>query len=80
MRNPSAETRFAGMTDVELPEKGREQTRCLAERLGCQKITAVYASPLGRTVEAADSCVSRAEEEERAKLGESRTQHLVLVF
>ena len=68
------------MTDVELSEEGREQTRCLAERLSCQKITAVYASPLGRTFEPADSCVSRAEEGERAKLGESCTLHLVLVF
>ena len=62
------------------PKKVGNKPDCLAERLGCQKITAVYVSPLGRTVEAADSCVSRAEEEERAKLGESRTQHLVLMF
>jgi probable phosphoglycerate mutase len=49
----SAEDRFAGETDVELSEKGREEARRLAERLRGEKITAVYASPLGRTVETA---------------------------
>ena len=49
----SAEDRFAGVTDVELSEEGREQARRLAERLRHEKITAVYASPLGRTVETA---------------------------
>jgi broad specificity phosphatase PhoE len=49
----SAEDRFAGATDVELSDEGREQTRRLAERLRDEKITAVYASPLGRTVETA---------------------------
>jgi broad specificity phosphatase PhoE len=47
----SAEDRFAGSTDVELSDEGREQTRRLAERLSREKITAIYASPLGRTVE-----------------------------
>lgn len=49
----SAEDRFAGETDVELSEKGREEARRLAERLRGEKIAAVYASPLGRTVETA---------------------------
>ena len=49
----SAEDRFAGATDVDLSEEGREQTRRLAERLSREKIAAVYASPLGRTVETA---------------------------
>ena len=49
----SAEDRFAGVTDVELSEKGREEARRLAERLKGEKISAVYASPLGRTVETA---------------------------
>jgi probable phosphoglycerate mutase len=49
----SAEDRFAGVTDVELSEEGREQARRLADRLGGEKIAAVYASPLGRTVETA---------------------------
>jgi broad specificity phosphatase PhoE len=49
----SAEDRFAGVTDVELSEEGREQARRLAERLSDEKIAAAYASPLGRTVETA---------------------------
>src|SRR6059036_973135 len=49
----SAEDRFAGATDVALSDEGREQTRRLAERLSREKIVAVYASPLGRTVETA---------------------------
>jgi broad specificity phosphatase PhoE len=49
----SAEDRFAGATDVDLSEEGREQTRRLAERLSHEKISAVYTSPLGRTVETA---------------------------
>src|SRR5436853_4022313 len=49
----SAEDRFAGATDVALSDEGREQTRRLADRLTHEKIMAVYASPLGRTVETA---------------------------
>jgi broad specificity phosphatase PhoE len=49
----SAEDRFAGATDVPLSDEGREQTRRLAERLKREKIVAVYASPLGRTLETA---------------------------
>jgi probable phosphoglycerate mutase len=49
----SAEDRFAGATDVELSDEGREQTRRLAHRLSHEKIMAIYASPLGRTVETA---------------------------
>ena len=49
----SAENRFAGATDVPLSDIGRTQVRQLAARLGGDEITAVYASPLGRTVETA---------------------------
>ena len=49
----TAEDRFAGATDVELSEVGREQARRLAERLKTEKVAAVYASPLGRTMETA---------------------------
>jgi probable phosphoglycerate mutase len=49
----SAEDRFAGATDVALSDEGREQTRRLAQRLSSEKIVAIYASPLGRTVETA---------------------------
>jgi len=47
----SAEDRFAGSTDVPLSDEGRGQVRKLSERLACDKLAAVYASPLGRTVE-----------------------------
>jgi broad specificity phosphatase PhoE len=50
----SAEDRFAGATDVELSDEGCEQTRRLAERVSREKIVAVYASPLGRTMETAE--------------------------
>src|SRR5256886_14077691 len=49
----STEDRFAGATDVELSDEGREQTRRLANRLSHEKIIAVYAWPLGRTIETA---------------------------
>jgi broad specificity phosphatase PhoE len=49
----SAEDRFAGVTDVELSDEGREQAELLAGRLSRDKIAAIYASPLGRTVETA---------------------------
>src|SRR5438045_4949602 len=47
------EDRFAGATDVELSDEGREQVRRLANRLQSEKIVAIYASPMGRTVETA---------------------------
>ena len=49
----SADDRFAGATDVPLSDEGREQTRRLASRLKEVPIAAVYASPLGRTMETA---------------------------
>ena len=49
----TAEDRFAGATDVELSDEGREQARRLAVRLSRERIEAIYASPLGRTVETA---------------------------
>src|SRR4051812_21967580 len=49
----SAEDRFAGATDVELSDLGREQTRRLAARLTNEKISAVYSSSMGRTIETA---------------------------
>ena len=49
----TAEDRFAGETDVPLSDEGREQARRLATRLHGEKITSVFASPLGRTVETA---------------------------
>jgi broad specificity phosphatase PhoE len=49
----TAEDRFAGSTDVQLSDEGREQTRRLAQRLSSEPVAAVFASPLGRTVETA---------------------------
>ncbi len=49
----TAEDRFAGATDVPLSDEGREQARRLAARLSGEPVVAVYASPLGRTVETA---------------------------
>ncbi len=49
----SAEDRFAGATDVELSDEGREQTRRLSERLADIKLAGIFSSPLGRTRETA---------------------------
>ena len=49
----SAEDRFAGATDVALSDIGRAQARKLSVRLTNEKIAAVYASPMGRTIETA---------------------------
>ncbi len=49
----TAEDRFAGATDVPLSDEGRAQAARLAGRLSLEKIAAVYASPLGRTMETA---------------------------
>jgi probable phosphoglycerate mutase len=49
----TVEDRFAGSTDVALSDEGREQARRLSERLQDEKMSAVYASPLGRTMETA---------------------------
>ena len=49
----SAEDRFAGSTNVDLSDEGRGQARALARRLAHEKVHAVYASPLRRTLETA---------------------------
>ncbi|MGE0041126.1 MAG: histidine phosphatase family protein [Vicinamibacterales bacterium] len=49
----SGEDRFAGATDVELSEEGRHQAARLAQRLAGPPLAAVYASPMGRTLETA---------------------------
>ncbi len=49
----TAEDRFAGSTDVQLSDEGRRQAGRLALRLQTERIVAVYASPLGRTMETA---------------------------
>jgi probable phosphoglycerate mutase len=47
------EDRFAGETDVQLSDIGRQQARRLSARLAGEKISAIYASPMGRTMETA---------------------------
>jgi len=49
----TAEDRFAGATDVELSDVGRAQAEALARRLADDHVTAIYASPLKRTLETA---------------------------
>jgi broad specificity phosphatase PhoE len=49
----TAEDRFSGDTGVDLSDEGRRQVQRLAERLNGDEIAAIYASPLGRTVETA---------------------------
>lgn len=49
----TAEDRFAGSTDVPLSPEGRRQAGSLAERLRGEEVTAIYASPMRRTLETA---------------------------
>ena len=49
----TAEDRFAGATDVALSDEGRAQVARLSERLAEVPAAAVYASPLGRTMDTA---------------------------
>ena len=49
----TAEHRFSGAVGVDLSDEGRGQARALARRLAGEKISAVYCSPLSRTVETA---------------------------
>src|SRR5438874_4163259 len=71
----SAEDRFAGATDVALSDEGREQTRRLADRLTQEKIMAVYASPLGRTVETASILAAPHKLEVRMRDGFREINH-----
>ncbi len=49
----SAEDRFAGSTDVALSDQGRDQAARLGARLADDQLTAVYCSPMRRTIETA---------------------------
>lgn len=49
----TAEDRFSGDIGAELSDEGRHQVTRLAERLHGEGITAIYCSPLSRTVETA---------------------------
>src|SRR5881275_2284 len=71
----SAEDRFAGATDVALSDEGREQTRRLADRLSHEKIMAIYASPLGRTVETASILAAQHKLEVQTRDGFREISH-----
>jgi broad specificity phosphatase PhoE len=49
----TAEDRFSGAIGVDLSDEGRGQVGRLAERLAVDKLDAIYASPLSRTMETA---------------------------
>jgi probable phosphoglycerate mutase len=49
----TAEDRFSGDVGVDLSKEGRAQVRRLAKRLADESISAIYCSPLSRTVETA---------------------------
>lgn len=49
----TAEDRFAGSTEVSLSDEGRTQVAALAQRLRGDRLDAVYASPMQRTMETA---------------------------
>ena len=71
----TAEDRFAGATDVELSDEGRGQVRRLAERLSLIPVDAVYASPLGRTMETARILAAPHAMEVQARDGLSEISH-----
>jgi len=71
----SAEDRFAGATDVALSDEGREQTCRLAERLSGEKIVALFASPLGRTMETAQILAKPHQLEVQARDGLREISH-----
>ena len=50
----SRERRFAGSTNVDLTDYGREQARALAKRLRPVRIDAIHVSPLGRCLQTAE--------------------------
>ena len=54
----TAEDRFSGAANVYLSDQGREQVEQLARRLADDSISAIYSSPLDRTMETA-SILSR---------------------
>ena len=49
----TTEDRYSGGTEIDLSDEGRWQVACLAKRLADDKITAVYCSPMRRTIETA---------------------------
>jgi probable phosphoglycerate mutase len=50
----TAENRFSGAVGVDLSDEGRAQVRRLADRIAGDHLSAVYSSPLSRTLETAE--------------------------
>ena len=73
----TAENRFSGSVGVDLAEEGRDQARQLSRRLAADKISAIYTSPLSRTVETASILAAphRLELEKRDGLREISHGH-----
>jgi probable phosphoglycerate mutase len=71
----SAEDRFAGEVGVDLSDDGRWQASKLAERLADDKIDAVYASPLSRTVETARIIAAPHQQELQTRDGLREISH-----
>ena len=71
----SAEDRFAGATDVDLSDEGRNQARRLGERLAAEPIAAVYASPMKRPRETASLISASHDKEIRTKDGLREIDH-----
>jgi len=56
----TGEDRFSGAVGVDLSDEGRRQAERLGERLRGEGITAIYASPLARTLETARLVAGRS--------------------
>jgi broad specificity phosphatase PhoE len=71
----TAEDRFAGATNVPLSDEGRRQATLLASRLKSLNLSAVYASPLDRTMETAAILATPHQLEVRAREGLREISH-----
>lgn len=71
----TAEDRFAGATDVALSDAGRVQVERLSERLANVPVAAVYASPLGRTLDTAGILAAPHRLEVQARAGLREISH-----
>ncbi len=71
----TAEDRFAGATNVALSNEGRRQASALAVRLKGVKFSAIYASPLDRTMETASILAQPHKLEVQARDGLREISH-----
>ena len=71
----TAEDRFAGATDVALSDAGRAQVERLSARLAKVPVAAVYASPLGRTLDTAGILAAPHRLEVQARAGLREISH-----